>query len=86
MAAATMAIDTGVKHVYVMMEPRLARSMKFVGIKFQQLGDPIEYHGLRAPYYISPDIFLENLSPGFQHLYQSIEHDISGQLNSISLA
>jgi N-acyl amino acid synthase of PEP-CTERM/exosortase system len=86
MAAATMAIDTGIKHVYVMMEPRLARSMKFVGIKFEQLGDPIQYHGLRAPYYINPEIFLANLSPGFQHLYQAIEHDVSGQLNHLSLA
>ncbi|MGV2873739.1 PEP-CTERM/exosortase system-associated acyltransferase [Colwellia sp. E150_009] len=84
MAAATMAIDTGLKHVYVMMEPRLARSMKFVGIKFQPLGEPIEYHGLRAPYYINPEIFLSNLSPGFKHLYKTIELDISQQLNSLT--
>jgi N-acyl amino acid synthase of PEP-CTERM/exosortase system len=86
MAAATMAIDTGIKHVYVMMEPRLARSMKFVGIKFQQLGDPIEYHGLRAPYYINPTMFLENLSPGFKHLYQAIENDIGKQLGYLKTA
>jgi len=84
MAAATMAIDTGIKHAYVMMEPRLARSMKFVGIKFQSLGDPVDYHGLRAPYYINPEIFLDNLSPGFQNLYNAIEHDISKQLVSLS--
>jgi len=86
MAAATMAIDTGIKHAYVMMEPRLARSMKFVGIKFQQLGDPIEYHGLRAPYYINPTMFLENLSPGFKHLYQAIENDIAKQLGYLKTA
>ncbi len=80
MAAATMAIDTGVKHVYVMMEPRLARSMKFVGIKFIQLGDAIDYHGKRAPYYINPNIFLENLTPGFKALYRSIQKDIDEQL------
>lgn len=80
MAAATMAIDTGRKHVYVMMEPRLARSMKFVGIKFIQLGEAIDYHGKRAPYYINPSIFLENLSPGFKSLYLSIEKDIYSQL------
>jgi len=80
MAAATMAIDTGIRHVYVMMEPRLARSMKFVGIKFQQLGEPIDYHGIRAPYYINPEMFLSNLSPGFKNLYKAIEHDISEQL------
>ena len=85
MAAATMAIDTGIKHVYVMMEPRLARSMKFVGIKFQELGEPIDYHGLRAPYYINPEIFLSNLSPGFQNLYKAIEHDICDQLSQLKL-
>jgi len=85
MAAATMAIDTGIRHVYVMMEPRLARSMSFVGIKFQPLGDPIEYHGLRAPYYINPEIFLSNLSPGFQNLYKAIEHDICDQIDSLKL-
>ena len=84
MTAATMAIETGIRHVYVMMEPRLARSMKFVGIKFQQLGEPIEYHGLRAPYYINPEMFLTNLSPGFKNLYKAIEHDISEQLSELS--
>ncbi len=80
MAGASLAIDTGVKHCYVMMEPRLARSMKFVGIKFIQLGEPIDYHGLRAPYYINPNIFLENLSPGFKDLYLSIREDLSNQI------
>jgi N-acyl amino acid synthase of PEP-CTERM/exosortase system len=80
MAAATMSIETGVKHVYVMMEPRLARSMKFVGINFIQLGDAIDYHGMRAPYYINPTIFMENLSPGFKCLYVAIAKDIREHL------
>ncbi|WP_085300399.1 PEP-CTERM/exosortase system-associated acyltransferase [Cognaticolwellia mytili] len=84
MAAATMSIETGVKHVYVMMEPRLARSMKFVGINFIQLGDAIDYHGLRAPYYINPTIFMENLTPGFRCLYNAIERDICSQLRRLN--
>lgn len=84
MSAATLAINTGTKHVYVMMEPRLARSMKFVGIKFHQLGEAIDYHGLRAPYYINPSIFMENLSPGFKSLYHAIEYDICHQLQQAS--
>ncbi|RHW76874.1 PEP-CTERM/exosortase system-associated acyltransferase [Colwellia sp. RSH04] len=84
MAAATMGMNTGIRHVYVMMEPRLARSMKFIGITFQQLGAPVEYHGLRAPYYISPDIFMKNLSPGFRSLYQTIELDICQQLEQVN--
>lgn len=83
MAAATMGMNTGIRHVYVMMEPRLARSMKFIGITFQQLGAPVDYHGLRAPYYINPEIFMKNLSPGFKSLYDTIEKDICLQLNKL---
>jgi N-acyl amino acid synthase of PEP-CTERM/exosortase system len=83
LAAANMAIKTGIKHAYVMMEPRLARSMKFVGIKFHQLGDPINYHGRRAPYYINAEMFFSNLSPGFKNLYKSIDHDIAEQLKQL---
>lgn len=80
MAAASLAIKSNKPHVFVMMEPRLARSMRFVGIKFIQLGKPIEYHGTRAPYYISPEIFLNNLSSGFRSLYDAIENDIATRL------
>jgi len=83
MAAATIVINTGIRHVYVMMEPRLARSMKFIGINFQQLGEPVDYHGLRAPYYISAEIFMKNLSPGFISLYKAIEKDVSLQLDQL---
>ncbi|WP_057832598.1 PEP-CTERM/exosortase system-associated acyltransferase [Colwellia sp. TT2012] len=85
MAAATMGMNTGIRHVYVMMEPRLARSMKFIGISFQQLGPTVDYHGLRAPYYINPEIFMKDLSPGFKSLYKTIEKDICSQLKQMNL-
>ncbi|MBL4940185.1 MAG: PEP-CTERM/exosortase system-associated acyltransferase [Colwellia sp.] len=85
MSAATMAINTGIRHGYVMMEPRLARSMSFIGIKFQPLGEPIEYHGLRAPYYINHEVFLADLSPGFKNLFKAIEHEIHEQLEGFKL-
>jgi N-acyl amino acid synthase of PEP-CTERM/exosortase system len=79
MVAGTLAIDKGIKHAFVMMEPRLARSMKFVVINFIQIGEPIEYHGLRAPYYINAEIFLSNLTSGFESLYKEIQKDIRSQ-------
>ena len=80
MIGASLSIKTDVKHVYVMMEPRLARSLRFVGINFIQLGEAIDYHGLRAPYYINPTIFMENLTPGFKCLYKEIEREIGKSL------
>ena len=82
-AAATMGINTGIKHVYVMMEPRLARRMKFIGIIFHQLGEPVNYHGLRAPYYINAETFMTSLSPELKILVKTIEKDLNKQLNQL---
>lgn len=86
MSAASMADELGIKHVFVMMEPRLARSMRFVGINFEQLGKAVDYHGIRAPYYISPKDFINNLSPGFRSLYDRIDHDLGDQLAAMEKA
>lgn len=72
MSAASITIDSGIEHAYVLMEPQLARNMKFIGIKFIQIGEPIEYYELRVPYYINPQTFLDNLSSSFTYLNNSI--------------
>lgn len=76
LSAALMALHNNKRHVFVMMEPRLARSLTFVGIVFKQLGDPIEYHGKRAAYYINPEMFRKNLSVGYVKLLESIEREL----------
>lgn len=76
MAAAAMAFHTNRLHAFVMMEPRLARSLSFVGIHFKQLGEPIEYHGKRAAYYINSDMFRKNISSGYIKLMKSIEKEL----------
>lgn len=76
LAAASTAFKTNKKHAYVMMEPRLARSMSFVGIQFKPLGKPVDYHGKRAAYYINDEMFHAGLSSGYKKLLKSIEHDL----------
>lgn len=82
LSAAAMCHDLDIRHVFVMMEPRLARSMRLVGINFEQLGPAIEYHGKRAPYYIKPKDLLDSLSPGFIQLLQAIEANLEPQLKA----
>ncbi|WP_143871024.1 PEP-CTERM/exosortase system-associated acyltransferase [Catenovulum sediminis] len=79
MSCASMAHHNGIKHCFVMMEPRLARSLRFVGIPFKQIGPIVEYHGKRAPYYISNKMLMDSLSPGFRKLMFKIEDDLEGQ-------
>jgi N-acyl amino acid synthase of PEP-CTERM/exosortase system len=64
-----------------MMEPRLARSLRFVGIPFQQVGPVVEYHGKRAPYYISRHLLMSGLTPGFKRMLKNIEKKVNSQFN-----
>ncbi|MCM2681511.1 PEP-CTERM/exosortase system-associated acyltransferase [Echinimonas agarilytica] len=76
LAAGSLAIHSEHKHAFVMMEPRLARSMAFIGVKFRQLGPAIEYHGKRAPYYINAEMLHRSLPDGFKKLYAVIDKHI----------
>ncbi|MFY0668383.1 MAG: PEP-CTERM/exosortase system-associated acyltransferase [Alteromonas stellipolaris] len=86
LAAASISINSGIKHTYVMMEPRLARSMRFIGIKFEQIGPVVDYHGKRAAYYITPEMLHKNLPKGFaamfKHIQASLGHNVEN--NDIS--
>lgn len=79
-AAAATAIEGNIAHAFVMMEPRLARSMSFVGIKFEQIGPVVDYHGKRAPYYINRELLLKNMKPGFAVMLDAIRDNIRDQL------
>jgi N-acyl amino acid synthase of PEP-CTERM/exosortase system len=66
LAATAVAYKIKRHHVFVMMEPRLARSLVRVGIMFMQIGDAIEYHGQRAPFYLDARELRNTLRP--EHL------------------
>ncbi len=72
----SLLIQEGVEHVYVMVEPKLARNMGFAGINFNQVGEITDYHGRRAPYYITADEALNNLPAGFKCLYNFIDESL----------
>ena len=76
MAAAAMSYKTKRYHVFVMMEPRLARSLSFVGINFTKIGETIEFHGKRAPYYVDSRSLKKTMSSGYVKLLESVEADL----------
>ena len=63
LAAVGIVIDKGLNNVFAMMEPRLTRLLKRYGIMFEQVGSIIDYHGRRAPFHVSRDSLIKNLSP-----------------------
>lgn len=81
LAAASLFTLKELKYIFVMVEPRLARSMRRIGLHFEQMGDVIEYHGKRAPFYITPELLSEHLSPEVNKLYDHIKAEVRKGLN-----
>lgn len=78
-SAASLSRQTGRRHVFVMVEPRLARAMHFVGIAFQQIGPAIDFHGQRAPYYIDRERLPDGLAPRFRRLLAVVDDALAAQ-------
>lgn len=62
-AAAWLGVEVGLQAVFVMMELRLARLLRSLGLSFNQVAEPVEYHGLRAPFEITRESLLGEMSP-----------------------
>ena len=76
LAATVLTENTGRTNVFAMMEPFLPRLMNRSGIMFQRAGQNIDYHGTRAPYFITTQSALTNMHPDLRELYQWIKTSI----------
>jgi N-acyl amino acid synthase of PEP-CTERM/exosortase system len=63
--------------VFAMMEPRLARRLVHVGIKFSQVGSVVQYHGPRAPFYITRESLFANLKPEMRTFLEALRADLA---------
>lgn len=52
-ASACVGLELGLEAVYTMMELRLARLLRMLGLSFTQVSDPVDYHGFRAAFRIT---------------------------------
>jgi N-acyl amino acid synthase of PEP-CTERM/exosortase system len=76
LGAASIGIGEGLSGVFAMMEPRLARVLRILGIHFQQVGGTVEHRGTRAPFYITREGLDKHLRPELQALLEAIEDDL----------
>lgn len=67
--------------IVVMMEPRLNRRLKRFGLPFMQIGEPMDYHGQRAMFYLDEDSFHRELTPELGELYNIIHKDMKQQMS-----
>jgi len=72
-----MVLNQGLKGVFAMMEPRLARRLRRLGILFEQVGEAVEHHGLRGPFLVDCDAILNTLKPDCRSLLGKIQNSLA---------
>jgi N-acyl amino acid synthase of PEP-CTERM/exosortase system len=76
LAATAITHHTGRTNVFAMMEPFLPRLLNRAGIKFTRVGQDIDYHGLRAPYFIKTQSALNGMNNELKQLYEAIARQL----------
>ena len=76
LGATALSDLTGRSNAFAMMESFLPRLLKRSGIIFQQVGEKIEYHGIRAPFFITTQSMQVNIHPDLKELYEAIYEQI----------
>lgn len=72
LAATALTALSGRTNVFAMMEPFLPRLLSRSGIDFERVGEDIDYHGMRAPYFIRTQSALDNMRPDLKELYGEV--------------
>lgn len=80
LACAAFFVHKQIDYTFVMAEPRLARCLARVGIVLDQAGEITDYHGQRAPFYISQKKLATHLKPEVKPLFNYIKKEVIRQL------
>lgn len=81
LVCAALFVQKELDYAFIMAEPRLARAMARIGIRFQQCGKIMEYHGQRAPFYIDQKMLREGMKPEIAPLFDRIQLEVKKQLS-----
>lgn len=62
-SATWLGIEIGLEAVFVIMELRLARLLRSLGLHFTQITEPVQFRGLRAAFEIRREALMGELAP-----------------------
>ena len=72
MAATALTELTGCNNIFAMMEVFLPKVLARSGLHFERAGQEIDYHGSRAPYFITTQSAIEHMVPELKAFYVDI--------------
>lgn len=79
LAATSLTLQTSRPNAFAMMEPFLPRLLARSGLLFERAGQDIDYHGIRAPYFITAQSALQNMRPELKELFDAIHENITAE-------
>ncbi len=68
-------------NMFAMMEPFLPRLLNRSGLFFQKVGETIDYHGIRIPYFLTTQSAVNNIRPELIDLYQWVYKKLACKLD-----
>lgn len=72
LAGVAVAVASGLEGVIAMMEPRLARHLQRFGMVYEQVGEIVDHHGPRAPFYCNRSTLFEHLHPEIRKMLDDL--------------
>ncbi|MBK1672848.1 PEP-CTERM/exosortase system-associated acyltransferase [Ectothiorhodospira shaposhnikovii] len=66
----------GREYAFVMMERRLARMLQSSGFPFVRIGEPMEYHGTRAAYYVRVEQVIHSMQGDIPGLHNYVHESL----------
>ena len=84
LAGGALTYITHKTNVFAMMEPFLPRLLKRTGIVFDRVVSDMDYHGIRAPYFVTPQSAMDNIQPDIKDMYEWVYKQIEADYNKKS--
>jgi N-acyl amino acid synthase of PEP-CTERM/exosortase system len=80
LASSVLLFNSGLQFVFSMIEPKLARGLRYYGIPLIQVGNAVDYHGFRGPFLLAKETALtqaKRLSPRVRALLEAVAQQMA---------
>lgn len=76
-AILSLMFDNKMERTAALMDKRLLILLKRNGVVYEQIGHPVEFNGIRSPYFIHLQESYDNLRSDFKKLFTIIHEEIN---------
>jgi N-acyl amino acid synthase of PEP-CTERM/exosortase system len=67
-------------HLFVMIEKWLSRLLRRLGLRFEQIGEFMDYHGPRAPHHLTAQQMLQGMRGELKEIYDLVYQSLADEI------